>query len=107
MDDSFITALGYVASVLGALLVLFGGLTLLANWFRPQLLGSRLFSPGILGRFKRTKRNITVVASWYASLGLYMAMAPFPASILRLASLAVALGLMFPALRVLGPGREA
>ena len=108
MTESVFTALIYFASLAGLVLVVLGSFLLITAWFRPRLLESRVLASRMIGRFARTRRNLTLVACWYVSWGLYMAVFPYEtADIFRLVLLAAALAFMIPAIRILRSGREA
>ena len=108
MTESVITALSYLVSFAGFLMLLTGSFTLIAAWLWPRLLESRILGPRWIGRFERTKSNLTLVACWHVTLGLYMAAFPYETPhIFRFGLLAAALAFMFSAIRILRSGREA
>ena len=107
MTESVITALSYFVSFAGFLWLVTGSFALLAAWRWPRLLESRILGPHMIGRFERTKRNLTLVACWHVSWGLYMVAFPYETpNIFRFVLLAAALAFMFPAIRILRSGRE-
>ena len=108
MIESVFIALSYVASIVGFMLIAVGCVALTAAWSRLSILESLPFASRMIGSFARTRRNLSLVACWYLSWGLYMALYPYEApAALRFFLLAASLALMFPALRILRSGHDA
>lgn len=102
MSDVSTTMLQYFVVVGGSILVVMGALTLLATWFAPRMLERRLFQPRMLGRFARTRTNLTVVACWELAWGSFLLMFGLDAyPTLRLWIGAASVVLMIPAVRLL------
>ena len=102
MTDTYIDMLGLLPALLGALLVVFAFALLATTWFAPGRLRSRLFQPRMIGRFPRTRRNLTIVSCYWGSWGAYITLSSLQLQRqLALPFLGIALILLVPFIRVM------
>jgi len=108
VNETISSVFAYITVALGALLAAWSGVLLVAAWFAPRILQARAFAPGMLGPFRRTRHNLTLLGGFGLSYGCYL-------SLTLLESLWVArmglLGLSFvfgvPVVRLMRAGRNA
>lgn len=108
MAEAMGNGLGYVVTGLGVLLAVWSALLLLGAWFAPSLLATAAFTGRMVGRFPRTRRNLSLVGSYGLSYGLYLALALVESYwLVKMCLLVLSLALLLPVARVMSSGRDA